>query len=82
MTAPEPALWRFDVPEVPPHVTALSGAHDTTWLRIEAPRGFNAWPGSWWAAWLGEGRIGPVAHFTDIVSHVPLVECPDPRRTA
>lgn len=74
-----PAPWRFDVPEVPDSVTALRDRDGDVWLRQEWPRGFAKWPGTWWACQHADGDVGPTAHFTDIVSHAPLEEHPDPR---
>lgn len=76
------APWRFDVPEVPDSVTALRDRDGDVWLRQEWPRGFAKWPGTWWACQHADGDVGPTAHFTDIVSHAPLVECEDPRKAA
>jgi len=71
--------WQLDIPQVPDHVTALSGAQDTLWLRQGPPPGFDAWGGSWWACQFADGKVGPTVHITDIVSHAPLVETVDPR---
>ncbi len=70
MTAPGLRLvepWRFDVPEVPAHVTAIKDCDGDVWLRL-AP---NKWGAS---AWPGDARS-----FADLLDYAPLVECEDPR---
>lgn len=66
----ERAPWRFDVPEVPAHVTALKDAGGTVWLRL---------PDDTWTANEYVRTVG--ARFTHMAdsARMPLVECPDPR---
>jgi hypothetical protein len=60
--------WRFDVPEVPPRVTAIRDCDGDVWLRT----------GDFWC--LTSDRPGrPGSDFRDVLPHGPLVECEDPR---
>lgn len=61
--------WRFDVPEVPAHVTALRDCDGTMWVRDEAE------PGNWYMRYgLPIGRP-----YHEVLRYAPLVECEDPR---
>lgn len=64
--------WRFDVPEVPPGVTALEDGGGTVWLRL---------PDDTWTA--NEYVRNAGARFTHMAdsARLPLVECEDPRGT-
>lgn len=70
-------LWRFDVPEVPAHVTALQSVEriyeldDHRWVRMPGDRWAPVWP---------DGRIGTARlSLIALAAYAPLVECEDPR---
>lgn len=69
MPMPDGQPWRFDVPEVPAHVTALRDSDGDVWLRLAR----NKWSAQ---SWPGDDRA-----FADLLDYAPLVECPDPRGT-
>jgi hypothetical protein len=80
----KPAPWRFDVPEVPAHVTALRSEqpHGRMWFRTAAPMDGEGLAGSWWIPVRRRKHDpGPVMHITDLATYAPLVECEDPRGT-
>lgn len=80
----DPPPWRFDVPEVPAHVTALRSEqpHGRMWFRTAAPKDGEGLPGSWWIPVRRRKHDpGPVMHITDLATYAPLVECEDPRVT-
>ena len=76
LAALTPAPWRFDVPEVPAHVTCFQDAARLVWVRLIDDPPF--W-GQWWGGTRGLGsrrlRIGEAINFCTL----PLVECEDPR---
>jgi hypothetical protein len=74
--------WRFDVPEVPAHVTALRSINESrevdhcVWVRVE-----DAWAlEDRWAQLFPDGYIGTARlSLLALAAYAPLVECPDPR---
>lgn len=71
-----PGPWRFDVPEVPAHVTAVEDHRGWVWVR----------DGAVWLVWreatvipAGTGAFAYRLHDGDLIARAPLVECPDPR---
>ena len=63
------APWRFDVPQVPASVPAISDAHGSIWLRTT---------GGWWRL-LDEPEDSMGRPIAWVLQYAPLVECPDPR---
>lgn len=61
--------WRFELPDVPEHVTALVDRDGDVWLR----HGRHKWTP---AGWPNDSRP-----FADMLDFVPLVECEDLRGT-
>lgn len=62
--------WRFDVPEVPPHVTALKDVEGYVWVRVAE---------CWQAADDPTTEFDTFHGLVRFVEMTPLVECPDPR---
>jgi hypothetical protein len=72
---PQPAApWRFDVPEVPPHVTAFKTCDGDIYVR-------NTDDPDRWSRWLAgiEGQSRITVPTGGLLLSAPLVECPDPR---
>lgn len=62
--------WKFDVPEVPAHVTALKDRVGWLWVR----------EGAGWVLWRGSPGTGAYRLYGgDLLARAPLVECEDPR---
>lgn len=69
------ALWRFDVPEVPPGVTALKVEGC---LIVRVPD-MPSVPGGWWKQRFSDGTVDNAKPLSVWLQFAPLVECPDPR---
>lgn len=81
---PDGRPWRFDVPEVPPGVTAFEDDDGDVYLRLSD----DTWAlADWDPVYIATcernakerpGRGG--YRLVDLLQGVPLVECPDPRK--
>jgi hypothetical protein len=74
---PARAPWRFDVPEVPAHVTAM----EVEGCLIVRVPGMPSVPGGWWKQRFSDGTVDNAKPLSVWLQFAPLVECPDPRAT-
>jgi hypothetical protein len=67
--------WRFDVPEVPAHVTAMEVEGC---LIVRVLDMLNV-PGGWWKQRFSDGTVDNAKPLSVWLQYAPLVECEDPR---
>jgi hypothetical protein len=72
----DPGPWRFDVPEVPDHITALEVGGC---LIVRVLDMLNV-PGGWWKQRFSDGTVDNAKPLSVWLQFAPLVECPDPRK--